>query len=320
MDYKQIIENNFDLIITSIELIDSHFGTEIYIANTYSDKFIMKKLPLYMESVKNEGHITEFLYNKGIKVARLLKTKNNDFVVIADNHQITVQEFIEGDTLKLNTAPDWFLVMSAEFLGKVNRLLCDYSELPTSFGKEFFCRDTVAQKRQNYENELIKAKENGDINISLQWQEQIDHLNRIVEFCIETDKLTYANSHGDYHIGQTILNDTEITVIDWISACRLPVCLEVITSYVFASPKCIDGVIDVEELKFYISHYTKYFTLTNYDIKMMPYVFYFWHCMCNYLPTEEIPENYKPIAKLILKFLNWLYKNVDELSETLCVK
>ena len=80
-------------------------------------------------------------------------------------------------------------------------------------------------------------------------------------------------------------------------------------------------VIDI----FYIYHnsmqvYSSVFMLQmEYDIKAMPYVLYYWHCMCNYRPDEleDIPDSYKAIAKLINNFLNWLYDNVDELSEQL---
>lgn len=37
-----------------------------------------------------------------------------------------------------------------------------------------------------------------------------------------------------------------------------------------------------------------YFYNNNYDLKIMPYVLYFWHTMCNYYPNEEIAEKYKP--------------------------
>lgn len=51
----------------------------------------------------------------------------------------------------------------------------------------------------------------------------------------------------------------------------------------------------------------------------MPYILYYWHCMCNYRPDElaDIPDSYKAIAKLINNFLNWLYDHVEELSEEL---
>lgn len=151
------------------------------------------------------------------------------------------------------------------------------------------------------------------------WEEQIRHLKKISKFHIDTKKLTYANSHGDYHIGQAIIHNNDFTVVDWSSACRLPICLDVITSYVFSSPTCATGKIDTDGLKKYIRQFTEKFPLTEYDIKAMPYVLYFWHCMCNYRPDEldDIPDSYKAIAKLINNFLNWLYDNVEELSEQL---
>ena len=112
------------------------------------------------------------------------------------------------------------------------------------FGRDFFAADTAIRKKQQYVSELEQAKESGNRKIAPIWEEQIRHLERISEFKIDTDKLTYANSHGDFPIGQVIVKDYDITVIDWSSACRLPVCLDVITSYVFASPNCGEGAGD----------------------------------------------------------------------------
>ncbi len=140
-----------------------------------------------------------------------------------------------------------------------------------------------------------------------------------MSFHIDTERLTYANSHGDYHIGQIIEKNHDITVVDWNSVCKLPIYLEIITSYVFASPSCADGVIDADGLISYIGHFTKHLPLGEYDIKAMPFVLYFWHCMCNYRPDElaDMPESYRPIAELINKVLKWLYEHAEELSEGL---
>lgn len=51
---KNIIENNFNLKVSDIELLDKHFGTEIYLISTDVGKYIVKVLPLYMENVKNK--------------------------------------------------------------------------------------------------------------------------------------------------------------------------------------------------------------------------------------------------------------------------
>lgn len=317
-----LIECHYDLKVSDMRLLDEHFGTEIYLINAGTQKYIVKALPLCFENVEEEGLITEYLYNRSYKVARLMKSRDGSYVIRMPEFQFTVQEYIEGKTLPINSAPKWFLEKSADYLGKVTMALRDYGPLPLRFGRDFFAADTAIKKKEQYIGELEKAKESGDQKIALIWEEQIRHLERISKFRIDTDKLTYANSHGDYHIGQVIMKDQDFTVIDWSSACRLPVCLDVITSYVFASPKCSEGVVDAEELNQYIQAYAKRFPLREYDIKAMPYVLYFWHCVCNYRPDELacISETYKPIASLIQKLLNWLYAHVEELSETLELK
>ncbi len=316
---QYIIENNFNLKVSDIQLLDKHFGTELYLINTDIGKYIVKVLPLYMENVKNEGELTEYLYNHGLKVARFMKSKEDTYVVKTPEYQFTVQQFIEGESLSVNTAPDWFISKSADFLGQTALLLKDYKGLSLRFGKDFFSTRTVFRKMWQYKKELACAKKAKDMNILPIWEEQIRHLKRISKFHIDAKKLTYANSHGDYHIGQAIIHNNDFTVVDWSSACILPVCLDVITSYVFSSSTCAEGEIDAEGLKKYIQQFTEKFPLTEYDIKAMPYVLYFWHCMCNYRPDElsDIPDSYKAIAKLINNLLNWLYDNVDELSERL---
>ncbi len=314
-----LIEEIYNLNVQSVKFLDSHFGTEIYLIDTDTGKYIVKVLPLYMKNVNNEGNVTEYLYEHGLKVARFLKNKKGEYVVKKSDFQFTIQEFIEGETLSVNTAPQWLLDKLADFLGQSVLLLKDYGELPIRFDKSFCKSATAYRKRFQYKKELIRAKKYGDFDTVPIWEEQIRHLKRISKFHINTRDLTYVNSHGDFHIGQTIINNNDITVIDWSSACCLPVCLDVITSYAFSSPTCAEGRIDAEGLKKHILKFTENFPLTDYDIKAMPYMFYFWHCMCNYRPDEyaDMAEGYKPLAKLINKLLDWLYDNVDELSKQL---
>jgi len=316
-----LIESNYDLKVSDMKLLDKHFGTEIYVVDADTQRYIVKVLPLYFENIDIEGFVTDYLYNHGHKVARLLKSRDGSYVIRAPEFQFTVQEYIEGSTLPVNSAPGWFLEKSADFLGKTTLALKDYGSLPLRFGKDFFAADTAIRKKQQYISELEKAKKSGNQKTVSIWEEQIQHLERISRFRIDTDRLTYANSHGDFHIGQVIVKEQDITVIDWSSACRLPVCLDVITSYVFASPACREGAVDVEGLSTYIRAYTRHFPLTEYDIKAMPYVLYFWHCICNYRPDElaYIAEKYQPIAMLIQKLLKWLYVHVEELSECLLI-
>ena len=91
---KNIIENNFNLKVSDIQLLDKHFGTELYLIKTDIGKYIVKVLPLYMENVKNEGEVTEYLYNHGLKVARFMKSNDDAYVVKTPEFQFTVQQFI----------------------------------------------------------------------------------------------------------------------------------------------------------------------------------------------------------------------------------
>lgn len=315
----QLLEGNYDLKVSDIRLLEEHFGTEIYLIDAGTRKYIVKAIPLCFENIENEGLITDFLYRRGHKVARLLKSRDGKYVIKTPEFQFTVQEYIEGKTLPLNSAPEWFLEKSADFLGKTTLALKGYAPLPLRFGKDFFAAGTAISKKEQYSSELEKVIASGDRKAVPIWKEQIRHLERISKFRIDADRLTYANSHGDFHIGQAIVKDQDFTVIDWSSACRLPVCLDVITSYVFASPKCREGAVDAEGLNRYIRAYTKHFPLGEYDIKTMPYVLYFWHSICNYHPDElaGMSEAYQPIAMLIQKMLSWLSVHTEELSEAL---
>lgn len=316
---SQFIEQNYNLKVSDMQLLDEHFGTEIYLISTDTNKYIVKVVPLYFADIENEGSITEFLYGCGHRVARLLKSRDGKYVIKTPEFQFTVQEFIEGKVLPINSAPEWFMDKSADFLGKTTLALKDYGQLPLRFHKDFFAANTAIKKKQQYISELEKAKLSENQKVISIWEEQIRHLDRISKFQIVSDMLTYTNSHGDFHIRQVIVKNHDFTVIDWSSACCLPACLDVITSYVFASPNCREGAIDVEGLSRYIRAYTKHFPLGEYDIKAMPYVLYFWHCICNYRPDElaGIAKTYQPIAMLIQKMLNWLYVHVEELSEAL---
>jgi Ser/Thr protein kinase RdoA (MazF antagonist) len=314
----KLVSENYDMKVENMKLLDSHFGTEIFVIETDKGKYIVKTLPLYMEMAKSEGEITNFLYNNGINVARLLQTNDGKYHIETDKMLFHVQEFIEGETLKLNTAQDWFMEESAHTLGKVNTVLKDYDDLKINFGKDFFEKSTVNNAKQYYSKQLDEIHGNASLVCDL--EERLKHLDRISSFNIDANKLLYSNSHGDFQMGQIIVRNKNITVIDWTSACKLPICLEVILSFVTEDVVSQNGKIDASRLKKYIDNYLKYshLTLTNYDIQMMPYVLYYQQLICHYQPPyQNIPDTYKPICKLINNFTNWLYENIETLSNEL---
>ena len=63
---QYIIENSFDLEVSEIELLDKHFGTELYLINTKTGKYIVKVLPLYMKNAKSEGELILYFLSHAI--------------------------------------------------------------------------------------------------------------------------------------------------------------------------------------------------------------------------------------------------------------
>ena len=303
--------------IKDLKLIEGNF-CEIYSMQTNKGKYAVKTLDIGGHNMEQEGHLTKHLYDNGINVARLLKTNRNMYHVETENMQFHVQEFIEGKTWKANTAPEWFLEKCAATIGKVHAILKDYDELKSPMSDHFLNKNIINHLKNHFEGKLNEAADKKDKKLIPLLQERVRYLERVSLFDIDTTKLTYSNSHADFHIGQMITSGENLTVIDWTSACRMPVCLEVIRSYVFASPECRYGEINSDELKRYIDHYLKYFSLNEYDIQMMPYVFYFQHMIWNYSPPyDDIPESYTLICELIQNFTKWLYENVEILSDEL---
>ena len=212
----------------------------------------------------------------------------------------------------------WFLEKSAKILGKTHDILNNYCELPTNYGKDFFQRDNVNDTKQYYSNMLNQAAEQNNKSLISLLEERLKHLSRVSSFDIDAGRLTYLNSHGDFWISQIIVKDADLTVIDWTSACKLPACLEVIMSYTTSAVQCKDGKIDSEGLKRYINHYSEYSHLSDYDIKIMPYLYYYQQIMCHYPPPyDNIPVVYKPICTFINNFTSWLHENAGILSEKL---
>lgn len=318
MTLHDLISDNYDIQITDLTLLDQYFGTEIYLAQTLNKHYIIKKLPPAVPNLENEEPLTRFLAQNGIPVARLLLTKNGEGCVKTEQTQFHVQEFIEGKTFRVNTAPLWLMDGSARLLGQIDYVLKSYGKMNVNFGKEFFTPSNANASTKYYIQQLAAAVEEKNIPLTSALEERIKHLERISTFNIDAEKLTYTNSHGDFYIGQLIVNDRHVTVIDWTGACKLPAALEVMMSYVYAAPECKDGKISSDRLKRYIDYYSEYFHLNDYDIKIMPYLFYYQQIMCHYSPPyDDIPDTYKPVCNLINNFTKWLYENAENLERAL---
>jgi len=317
---EKCITDNYDVEVKDIKLFTSHFGTEIFIVQTNKGKYFVKTVLnkwANSEAMENEGHITEYVHNNGISVARLSKTKNGMYHAKAEDITFHVQEYIEGEVLQVNTAPAWFMEKSAITIGEIHSILKSYGEI--SRKNDFLDKSVINHLKNRYTKKLKEAKKHKNSQLIFAFEERIRHFDRVLAFDIDASKLTYSNAHSDFNIRNNIVTaDKKFTVIDWTTACRMPVCFEVIRSYVFAEPACRCGKINSGGFIRYLNNYLKYFSLNDYDIQMMPYIFYFQQMIWNYTPPfDDVVETYMPMCKLIQNFTKWLYDNVEKLSEEL---
>jgi len=152
---------------------------------------------------------------------------------------------------------------------------------------------------------------------------RIKLLEKIKSIKLEMDKFTVKNTHGDYFISQILCGEDSINaVIDFTANCVHPVCWELIRSYSYADPKCVNGEIDFNNLKEYICNYMKHSKLNEYDIKMMAYLYYYQLAVCDYFSQyyESDNSNKKVIcdyAHWSTLLCRWFEENVEKLSRKL---
>jgi len=240
---SEIILANYDLIIKDLQLIEGQF-CKMYSMNTNKGKYFIKTYPLEEEGIKNEGYVTDYLLNNGINVPQMLMTKNGNYHVETAEYQFHVQQFIEGEILALNTAPELFFEKSVNILGQIHNILKDYKgKLKPVLGNHFLDKSAINYLKDHYIGRLYEETKQDDKMLIISLEERVRNLERVSAFVIDENKLTYSNSHGDFHIGQLITDGENLTVIDWTSAGRTPICFEVIRSYVYAASECKNGVI-----------------------------------------------------------------------------
>lgn len=315
---KLLIQENYNIGVNNITLLTDHIQSKVYLVESEERKYIFKLVPTYINNPQNEGEIADYLANNGICVPRLIKTETRGYILSDGQNRYHLQEFVEGEIFKLHTAPDWFLVESAQMLGKIQNALRDYNKLPESFGESFFSKISIDSARESYLETIKQANANNDFQIVMDLERRLKHLEEVATFSFDYEKLTKCNSHGDYWIGQIIADKQKLTVVDWTSACFLPACWEVIMSFTYAEPTCKQGEINTCKFKQYLAQYLKYFPLNDYDLTVMPYLYYYQLAVCNYYqPYYGLPAEYLEIAKLATNLMEWLQHHADSFSESL---
>ena len=316
----QLIKQNYNIEVIDVEVIARH-GATVYLLESTNEKYALKEMGMD-DKLEGEGKLIECLINKGVSVPKIYHTIAGNHVFTDNGLQYILYEFIDGETIDLNAAPNWFLIKSAQTLGQIQDALKDCKPLSTGFSQNFFAKEKYTWGEQSIKDKIKQAEEKKDTALAMALNERLKHIKRVSRFDFDCDKLTYVNTHGDFYTNQIIVRGEELVTIDWTGgpSCSLA-CFEVLMSYTYAAPDCKDGVIDIEKFKPYLSEYLKYapIKLSQYDLKMMPYFLYHYCIFCSFTPPyDDLSDDYHKIANLTDNLANWLYDNVDILSQDLC--
>jgi Ser/Thr protein kinase RdoA (MazF antagonist) len=326
--YKDIIglvEDNYDVgNLKSIFCISSGFGSYSYYILSDKGEYILKDIEQNsMNHPENEALILSELRNNGIPVSEIYPTKSGDYVLKLENKVYHLQKYIEGKAYSRNSAPQWLLYESANMLGKVQKAMEKLPLLPIGISQGFFDFMTPERARNNYSSTLEIAIQRNDTEIINAINTKYKMLDSFDGFIFDVSRMTCKNTHGDYKIHQIICGKDKINaLIDLTSACVHPICWEIIRSYSLADNECIDGNINIDNFKRYISYFLENGSLNHYDLKIMSYVYYYQSLVSDYFRqyyTSESKNKYILLDEALfsVKLCKWFEHNIDKLEKAL---
>ena len=322
---SKLVEDYYEVgSIFNIIKMKSGVSSSCYHLLTNKGEFILKSIEKnFMNYPYNEFNVHGILESENIPVSKFYPTINGEFVLNHEDNTYHLQSFIKGEIYRPNTSPQWLLDESPIMLGRIQKAMDKIPKLPNGIGEEFFKNLTPQTARLSYLETLKLSEARNDINVINDINYRISILDVIKKVSFEVSKLTCKNTHGDYFISQLICGRNSISaVIDFTSACVHPICWEVIRSYSFADVKCAEGNIDIKNLKKYVDNFLKYGELSDYDLKIMPYLYFYQLVVSNYFNQYYLSNNLNKLllleyAHFSTNLCRWFEFNVDKLSNEL---
>ena len=255
------VKEKYGINVTNIKIINRG-SANIYSLN--NDEYILKEFQskYTKEEIEKEITIINHLKKDDIKVPSYIKTINDTYYSLYKNKVIIIQEFIEGYTLDRNEENYEQTIECAKVYGMIVKslenldILLPLNDLSYLFSKEIF--EKSIEKHQ----ELLKVINDKDdeetLKIKRDLEEKINMIKNISKenIFIDTKKLTIKNTHGDFNVLQFIYKNNHInSVIDFVSACRMPIVWELIRSYSYIDKNVKNGIFNLDIFTDYIKEF-----------------------------------------------------------------
>lgn len=307
----------------SVKMSEFGAGSLTYFVAGGGKKYVVKYASENeMNHPETEPEVCAHLLEKGIPVCRFVPNKQGSMISVDENgRRFHVQRFIEGTVYDYNQAPRWLMHESAQMLARIHNALADFPALPTGIGADFFKYRTPKAALKKYQDTLQKALANGDTGIAEEIRSNMRILEHFPPYTFDMHQFTCANTHGDFMSTQLICGENCInSVIDWTTACVHPVVWEIIRSYVYGSPLCVNGEIDIADFIDFLRTYLQEGKLNAYDLENMAPMFFYFTAVCDFYGQyyNSLTRNrviYLQQARLSHKLLQWFDAHVEELRK-----
>lgn len=319
------VKEKYGFNVTNIKIINRG-SANIYSLN--GDEYILKEFQskYTKEEIEKEITIINHLKKDGIKVSSYIKTINDTYYSLYKNKVIIIQKFIEGYTLDRNEENYEQTIECAKVYGMIVKSLESLNILlplnDLSFSKENFTKGI--EKHQKLLKSIDDKKDDETLKIKKDLEEKIDMIKDISKknIFVDTKKLTIKNTHGDFNVLQFIYKNDHInSVIDFVSACKMPVVWELIRSYSYIDKDVKNGIFNLDTFTDYIKEFNKYVKLNEYDLKYMSYIYLIQLLGSTYGYKEYINNNENiellEFAYFRTNICRYLFKNSENISTKL---
>lgn len=320
----EVVKNIYNIDVYQVEKLNR--GS----ANLYSlnaNKYIFKEFQTKYtkEEIDKEIIIINHLKEDNIPVPEYVKTISGEYSFVYENRIVIMQKFIDGYTMESNTGNYDQILESAEYLGKIIKSLETLKiELPSNDVSSWYSKETINESIEKQQKLLQKVSADTYPQIYRDLTDKIFMLKYVrdnLDFR-DMDKLTVMNTHGDYSVLQFMYKDGKINaIIDFVSACKMPIVWEVIRSYSYIDPKAKKGKIDIDNLVQYVKRFTNYIELNKYDFKFMSYLYLVQLLGSTFGYKQYIADNSKTslldFAFFRTSLCKYLFENAEKITNVL---
>lgn len=320
-----VIKSEYNIDVFNINKLNRG-SANLYVLN--DETLILKEFQskYTKQEIDKEIAIINHLKNDGLPVPEYIKTVNDNYSFIYKERVVSLQKFIKGYTIESNTATYDQMIESASQLGKIAKSLetldieLPYNDINSWYSPETF--DESLEKLKKLLEKVDSTDKNANI-IKNDIKDKIEMIEFIRNNCNfdEMKNLTIMNTHGDYSLLQFIYNDGHITaVIDFVSACKMPIVWEIIRSYSYIDSKANNGEIDINNLTDYVKEFCKYVKLNKYDLKYMSYLYLVQLLSSTFGYKQYIADNSKIDLLEFAFFRTKMCKNLFENADIIGIK